>query len=296
MLPSGNPASLVSKERKLDTCKKCHEDAPANLAGYKPHGDPKDRTHFATLFWSDKSMTWLLRAALALFVVHTLGWALKSAIDFLRDPAAYREARRRRYLTAKRLYAAPFRGVDRVCYALVLVSFVLLLGTGLPLEYSQTGWAKWLFALLGGADTARSLHHLGAGLTVAYAALHLATLVAAFWAGRDELRDTAGRFRVALLWRFAFGPESPLPTWRDVKSVWAHAKWLVGRGPEPTFERYRYWEKLDYLALFLGIAVIGASGFVMWAPELWLRIFRATWSTSRRSSTTSRPCWCWAPS
>lgn len=277
VLPSKDPASMVSAERKLDTCRSCHADAPANLAGYLPHGDPHDRAAFPLLYWANESMTWLIRAALALLVLHSSGWMLRNLLDFARDPDEYREARWRRMREARRDYAPAFRGIDRACYTLLLVSFVLLVVTGLPLGFNQTAWAKELFGLLGGADTARSLHRLGAVSTVAYAALHLGSLIAPLWQRRGQYRDEAGRFRLGRFCAVVFGPESPLPNPRDLGSFWAHARWLFGRGPEPRFERYRYWEKLDYLALLLGISVIAASGFVMWAPELALLVLPGSW-------------------
>ncbi|MDL1950482.1 NAD-dependent epimerase/dehydratase family protein, partial [Acidobacteria bacterium ACD] len=149
---------------------------------------------------------------------------------------------------------------------------------GLPASARLEAWDPGaLGRLLGGADSARSLHRLGAVSTVAYAALHLGSLIAPLWQRRGQYRDEAGRFRLGRFFALVFGPESPLPNPRDLRSFWAHAKWLFGRGPEPKFERYRYWEKLDYLALFLGISVIAASGFVMWAPELALLVLPGSW-------------------
>jgi len=270
--PSSDPLSLVSAQNKLSTCRKCHEETSDNMAGYLPHGDPTDRGNYATLFWTSRSMSWLVGGAFVLFLLHTLAWGGRSLVDFLRDPQTFRENHRRRQLEEQRRFPVLFRGVDRFSYGLLLVSFFILVTTGMPLGYSQAPWAQTLFGLLGGADVARALHRLGSIMTVAYVALHLASLIAPLWQRRVLYRDAAGRFRPAAFGRLLLGEHSPVLNRRDLGHVWGHMKMLVGRGPEPRFERYRYWEKLDYLAMFFGISVIGASGFVMWAPQVALSV------------------------
>jgi hypothetical protein len=38
--------------------------------------------------------------------------------------------------------------------------------------------------------------------------------------------------------------------------------------PRPQFDRWTYWEKFDYWAVFWGMAIIGGSGFMLAFPEL----------------------------
>lgn len=59
-----------------------------------------------------------------------------------------------------------------------------------------------------------------------------------------------------------------MPRWQDVKDVLGHMKYFMGRGPKPKFDRFTYWEKFDYMAVFWGVTVIGLSGLVLWFPEL----------------------------
>ena len=44
-------------------------------------------------------------------------------------------------------------------------------------------------------------------------------------------------------------------------------RWFLFRGPKPPFDRWTYWEKFDFLAVFWGVAVIGSSGLLLWFPE-----------------------------
>ena len=69
-----------------------------------------------------------------------------------------------------------------------------------------------------------------------------------------------------------FRPESPMLGLSDFRGMWKHLRWFLGRGPEPSFGRYSYWEKLDYFAVAIGIAVIGATGLLTWMPELFTNV------------------------
>jgi len=56
-----------------------------------------------------------------------------------------------------------------------------------------------------------------------------------------------------------------------VKDLLGHLRWFVGLGPKPRFERYAYWEKFDYWAVFWGMVVIGFSGYAMWFAPFFAR-------------------------
>ena len=43
-------------------------------------------------------------------------------------------------------------------------------------------------------------------------------------------------------------------------------RWFFGMGPRPAFDRWTYWEKFDYWAVFWGFAIIGGSGLMLWFP------------------------------
>jgi hypothetical protein len=97
--------------------------------------------------------------------------------------------------------------------------------------------------------------------------VHLMSLAGALWRRRKDFRADRGWFSPRRFLRVVFGPDSPMPNRQDFKDFWAHQKWFFGRGPRPQFDRWTYWEKFDYLAVFWGVAVIGLSGLVMWLPE-----------------------------
>ena len=62
-----------------------------------------------------------------------------------------------------------------------------------------------------------------------------------------------------------------VPTLQDWRDFVAHNKWFFGKGPKPEFDRWTYWEKFDYFAVFWGVAIIGSSGLILWYPTFFTR-------------------------
>jgi cytochrome b subunit of formate dehydrogenase len=75
-----------------------------------------------------------------------------------------------------------------------------------------------------------------------------------------------------LLW----GPDSALPNLRDARDIGAMLKWFVGLGRKPKFERWTYWEKFDYWALYAVVLLIAVSGLMLWLPHLFCLVLPGT--------------------
>ena len=108
-------------------------------------------------------------------------------------------------------------------------------------------------------------------MTFLYFGLHVASLIGKAWKGKRKLRDASGKLHLNRLGSLLFGPDSMLPRWKDWHDFVAHNKWFFGKGGKPTFDRWTYWEKFDYFAVFWGVAIIGTSGLIMWFPEFFTR-------------------------
>jgi cytochrome b subunit of formate dehydrogenase len=277
VLPSSDPNSHLSVENKKDTCKHCHPKANDNFVGYYAHGDHSDKENYPILYWTFLAMTGLLIGVFAFFGVHTILWFTRSLVLLIRDPKAFRIAKARMRKDDEGRIFVRFRPVDRFCHFLVIVSFLLLAITGMPLKFYYAGWAQWMFDWMGGADVAAALHRFGAVLTITYFVIHIGSMISPIRSRAHEWRDKDGKFRLRLLLKFAFGPDSPLPSLQDVRDFWAHQKWFFGRGPRPQWDRWTYWERFDYLAVFWGVAAIGVSGLIMWFPEFFTQ-FLPGWS------------------
>jgi cytochrome b subunit of formate dehydrogenase len=233
---------------------------------FMPHADHKDREHYPALYWSFVGMTALLVLVFTFFGLHTLLWLFRSLRLHFADPTYFRELKRNARAQAGARVYLRFRPVDRLCHTLLIISFMLLVMTGMPLKFHSAPWAQYLFAYIGGARTAGRLHRFGALLTLGYFIIHLASLIGPIRRARPQYSDAQGHISLRKFFAFATGPDSPVPNSQDLRDVVAHMKWFVGRGPRPAFDRFTYWEKFDYFAVFWGVAVIGLSGLVMWFP------------------------------
>lgn len=267
VVASSDPSSRLAPGNRKATCRQCHPDANDNFVGYYSHGDHSDKENYPILYWSFLAMSGLLLSVFAFFGVHTILWFTRSAVLYMRDPKAFRIAKKRMRRDEEGKIFVRFRPVDRFCHFLVIVSFLLLAMTGMPLKFYDAGWAQWMFRWMGGAEVAAALHRFGAVLTGTYFAIHIMSMIGPIRRRAREWRDENGKLRTRLFLRFVFGPDSPVPSFQDVRDFWAHQKWFFGRGPRPQWDRWTYWERFDYLAVFWGVAVIGVSGLVMWFPE-----------------------------
>jgi cytochrome b subunit of formate dehydrogenase len=134
-----------------------------------------------------------------------------------------------------------------------MTTFIGCAITGMPPLFSDHEWAAGLARLLGGFDTAALIHRICAGVMIVVWLLHVVRLFT------DAIRRTGF---LAMVW----GPNSMVPQPQDIIDIWLHFKWFVGKGPRPQFDRWTYWEKFDYWAVFWGMAIIGGSGLVLWFP------------------------------
>ena len=266
VLPASNPNSHLSKANILGTCQQCHAGATAKFTEYKPHANPLDGKNYPVQHIVFLAMTALLISVFVFFGGHTLAWLVRAIYLYWHDSKTFREAKISTQEGGE--WFTRFLPFERFLHFLVVTSFLLLVITGMPLKFYYTDWARTLFSIIGGAETARALHRLGAIVTFLYFGLHAVSLVRKCWVGRRQIREPAtGRFSFKRLWNVLFGPDSMMPTWQDWRDFVAHNKWFFGQGPKPQFDRWTYWEKFDYFAVFWGVAIIGTSGLVMWFPD-----------------------------
>jgi cytochrome b subunit of formate dehydrogenase len=270
VLPASNPESHLSKANILGTCQKCHPSATLGFTEYKPHANPLDKKNYPLLHAVFLGMTGLLIGVFTFFGLHTIIWLIRAVYLYLHDSKKFREAKNDTQIGDE--WFTRFVPFERFLHFLVVSSFLLLTITGMPLKFYYTRWAKAIFSIFGGAETARTLHRFGAIITFLYFGLHVCSLAGKAWKGRKTLRDPAsGKLKPSRLWHTMFGPDSMVPTVKDWKDFVAHNKWFFGKADKPQFDRWTYWEKFDYFAVFWGVLIIGSSGLFMWFPEFFTR-------------------------
>src|SRR4030042_3758190 len=140
----------------------------------------------------------------------------------------------------------------RFIHVLVMVSFAGAAVSGLSLKFASTTWARMAMQFMGGVPGAGWLHRVCAIIIAFYCVLHLIFII--YYLAQHKAQG----FR---------GP-SMLPRHQDIVDLWNHFLYFIGRRPRPKFDRFTYWEKFDYLAVFWGVLMIGLSGLVLWFPVL----------------------------
>ena len=132
-------------------------------------------------------------------------------------------------------------------HVLLLVSFSVLLLTGLPQKYRAAAWSQQVLSTPERLETIQQIHHLAAILLTAEVIYHL------------------GRAIYLLIRRRL--PGEMLPTWQDVLDAWQMLKYLLFISKKkPPFGKYNIEQKVTYWFLFVGIGIMTISGFIIWYP------------------------------
>lgn len=140
---------------------------------------------------------------------------------------------------------------QRIQHAGLMVSFILLVITGLPLKFSEATVSQWWVGLWGGIEVTRATHHFAAWVIVAVCLYHLLYLC----------------FNVFIL-RKPF-PVRMIPTRQDLLHFYQDLAYWVGlRKERAKYDRYNWREKFDYWAIFWGMPVMAGSGFILMYPVL----------------------------
>ncbi len=249
--PLSHAQSLLSAENRAATCAKCHPYATANFLQFRPHADHTNPNREPVLHAIYKTLQVLILSVFGFFGIHSVLWFVRSLIHVfqygrpktVKGTSAYRR----------------FDSFDRACHTLLMVSFLGIMLTGLPLRYSHHDWSKSLVFVMGGFVSTSVWHRIFGVVALGVILAYMSRLGRRYVAAR---RQRLPRNRVL------FGPDSPVPNFRDLKDLMGMFRWFLGLGPKPTFERWTYWEKFDFWAACAGIVLIGTTGLILWLPNL----------------------------
>ncbi len=248
-----DPRSTMHPNNRLATCQKCHQGATKGFATFEPHGTPHDINRYPYIWMTSKFMIGLLAGTFAFFWTHTALW-------FYREYKDRQQRKTRPHVQTAELlqgqdrYYRRFPLIWRIAHLAFALSLMLLALTGLSVFYADTAWAPIVMKAFGGPKVTAIIHRVCAAIFASVFLWHL--VYVAIRLGRN--------------WRTFkwFGPDSLIPNWQDLKDIVAMFKWFVGLGPRPVFDRWTYWEKFDYWAPFWGVTIIGASGLMLWFPNV----------------------------
>jgi predicted CXXCH cytochrome family protein len=246
-----DPRSTVFPTNRVKTCQKCHKNASAGFATFEPHGNAHDFKHYPYLWIAARFMAALLFGVFAFFWTHMALW-------FYREYKDRKERKSRPYVkTAEAAadegkYVQRFGPVWRLAHLLLAMSVMGLVLTGMSVLYGTSPWAPVVMHWLGSPKVAAIMHRTFASIFLTIFVVHLVYFLV-------HIAREGKNFQ----W---FGPNSLVPRWQDLKDMVLMFRWFFGRGPRPAFDRWTYWEKFDYWAVFWGFAIIGGSGLTLWFP------------------------------
>jgi len=258
ILPASDPRSALGTDTLVKTCGKCHTGFHKRFVSYVAHPDPDNPKGFVTLYLTKKFMIALLVGVFLFFWAHSLLWWRKAYAEksclirgggILKHDLPEDEGRQ---------YVRRFTLRDRVMHVVLILSFFGVVISGFPIKYTGAGWAKPLITLMGGAEGAALIHRISAG-AMCLLFLYTCWLSVKFLFPGFKVKGWVSRL---------FGPDSLFPRLKDLEDCFGMFKWFFNAGEKPKFDRWTYWEKFDFMAVFWGMFVIGLSGVIMWIPEV----------------------------
>jgi cytochrome b subunit of formate dehydrogenase len=267
MLKPENPASSVNAALVANTCRNtaCHPGADAPLGAASVHLDlPTIRGH--SEFWMALAFILLTIAtfgpSMAICILEllprVLGWKAHhdDRMDRItRAVMAHPEGRKR---------LIRFTVSQRIQHWILAILFTLLAVTGFPLKFADSEWSRFAIDLFGGLNTARLIHHWGGVLLVIGLGVHVVYILATMWQ-KHRLALHNGKpmtiIQSIVTLPLFIGPRDVL----DFVHLLAHLLRL--RKERPTFGRFSIKEKFEYIGVFWGTLLLGATGFLLWGTE-----------------------------
>jgi formate dehydrogenase subunit gamma len=133
---------------------------------------------------------------------------------------------------------------------LMLVTFIGLVITGMPQKFAGDAWAKGIVLIIGGVERVRFIHHVLGTIMALQLLWHV---VEAVWLHLVRRLDMP-----------------MIPKLSDVVDFMGQIKFNIGMEKHPPrMDRYGFAEKLEYLALVWGTAVMVLTGLLLLYPVRW---------------------------
>ena len=172
-LPASDPRSSIHPDNLAATCgtSSCHvgHEVNASFLTFMPHSDPMDKDQNPWVHYIYIFMTLLLLGVFGFFGLHAALWLQRTLVGRLRGEfkvAHFGEGP----------YVRRFTTTQMWLHVSIILSFLLLSVTGLPLKFAAAPWAPGLMTALGGPEVAAFLHRFAAIVTFGYFAVHLGML------------------------------------------------------------------------------------------------------------------------
>jgi formate dehydrogenase gamma subunit len=238
---SSDPRSTVNPANLARTCGACHPGAGKNFAIGPIHIVSETRSEHPVVRFIRWSYWILIPFAIGFMLLHHL-------LDFLRK--SWRSKPRVDSGDEVMRMNLHFR----IAHWLTVISFPVLVVTGFMLKFPETFRARPFLALESKYLFRGLIHRVAAVVLLSSLAYHFVHLILV-------RRDRA-------ILRYI------LPGFQDLQDMVGMVLYNLGlSGTRPTFGKFNYVEKIEYLAYMWGTCVMALTGFILWFNNFALRHF-----------------------
>ena len=136
---------------------------------------------------------------------------------------------------------------QRIEHILMMVSFTILVVTGLPQKFFGAEVSQAIMLAFGGIDNIRLVHRTFAIIFCLEATYHLGSIAfGVIW----------GRFLPSMI-----------PTKKDMTDAMEAFKYCIGVASEqPKYDRYDFRQKFEYWGVVMGTAIVVVTGLILMFP------------------------------
>ncbi|RMD82696.1 MAG: hypothetical protein D6815_08565 [Candidatus Dadabacteria bacterium] len=241
ILPSSDPRSHVHPDNLSNTCGACHPGAGTTVAQGPVHVLPGRLAHPAVTY-ARLIYLWVIFITIGLMVLH-------NGLDFVRKLRGGLQRHADAPSDAELRMTAGFR----ICHAMLMVSFVVLVYSGFALKYPESWWAQPILRWEQWLDV-RGIAHRAAAIVLLAAVLGHAVHLISNRRARRCIRQM-------------------LPATEDAVELRERVAYLLGRRSEPpATPAVGYPEKVEYWALLWGVLVMTVTGSILWYENFFLAI------------------------
>jgi cytochrome b subunit of formate dehydrogenase len=147
-----------------------------------------------------------------------------------------------------------FNRTQRLYHLFLVVTFLIQAGTGFSRLFITTDFGRTLSGLFGGYETAIVIHFWVGVLMMVGFVVHSIYLISKInW--QHPIKSI-------------LGPDSLMLNLDDAQHLYQRILWTIGMGSPPKLDRWAYWEKFDYWAVYWGLPLLAITGIMLKFPLL----------------------------
>ncbi len=242
----------------------CHAGATPAFASFDVHATRNMATHPMVFSVAVFFVLMTLAILLPILTLNILGYIRELFPSHEAEEEAERLTRIAEEKVASEGAIQRFPGLMRLQHAGLVILFVVLCLTGLPLKFAESSWAPTILSLFGGIEGAPIVHRVaGVALLLGFVLHAVLVLVSV----RRSMKEKGKRG----LWSFVkeIIALPMFPKKKDLSDIIAQVKYVFFLSPHrPNYGRFSWKEKLEYIGLIWGTILLGVTGILLWGESL----------------------------